>query len=396
MKKYIYLLIFGFILFESCKTKGPEEPAPVDVPKLTITSFSPDSAEIGATVSIRGENFAPIPSDNIVKFNGLQATVQSVTVSSLLVTIPQGAITGKVTIEANGQIAESPKNFKIARWVKKADFGGEARISALSFVIGTKAYIALGSSSITGYFLKDFWEYDPVANTWTQKADFADERERSVAFAIGNKGYITAGFTGSGLYSQTPLHEYDPVTNTWTRKVDYPDVFKASVTAFTIGTKAYVGTGITARAILKKDLWEYNSETNVWTQKADFGGSARLYSTGFSIDNKGYISCGIDATGYKKDLWEYDPQTDAWTQKADFGGEARAYALSFVIGTKAYVGLGSSSSKTYKDIWQYDPVTNTWIEKEGPPFAMSRATGFAIGDRGYIQHGKSLWQFNPY
>ena len=44
---------------------------------------------------------------------------------------------------------------------------------------------------------KDFWEYDPAANIWTQKADFGGtEREYAVGFSIGSKGYIGTGYDG--------------------------------------------------------------------------------------------------------------------------------------------------------------------------------------------------------
>ena len=42
---------------------------------------------------------------------------------------------------------------------------------------------------------KDFWEYDPAANTWTQKADFGGTaRDGAVGFSIGSKGYIGTGY----------------------------------------------------------------------------------------------------------------------------------------------------------------------------------------------------------
>ena len=55
-------------------------------------------------------------------------------------------------------------------WTQKADFGGTARLGSLGFSIGSKGYIGTGWD---GVYLKDFWEYDPTANAWTQKADFA-------------------------------------------------------------------------------------------------------------------------------------------------------------------------------------------------------------------------------
>jgi hypothetical protein len=106
----------------------------------------------------------------------------------------------------------------------------------------------------------DFWEYDPTADTWTQKAAFGGSvRCDAVGFSIGSKGYIG---TGSNFYlNPTEL----------------------------------------------KDFWEYDSALNNWTQKADFGGTARTDAVGFSIGNKGYIGTGWQNGSLTKDFWEFDP-----------------------------------------------------------------------------------------
>lgn len=60
--------------------------------------------------------------------------------------------------------------------------------------------------------MSDFWEYDPAADKWTQKASLplAGEENRSIGFSIGNKGY--AVFT----YCCGPeIYEYDAITNSW-------------------------------------------------------------------------------------------------------------------------------------------------------------------------------------
>lgn len=43
-------------------------------------------------------------------------------------------------------------------WIKKSDFGGQARSSGFGFVIEDKAYVGGGFNSLDG-FLDDFWEY---------------------------------------------------------------------------------------------------------------------------------------------------------------------------------------------------------------------------------------------
>ena len=88
---------------------------------------------------------------------------------------------------------------------------------------------------------QDFWEYDPVTNAWTQKADFGGgPREQAVGFSIGGKGYIGTGYNGP--YRQD-FWEYDPATNTWTQKADFGGTARYGAVGFSIGSKGYIGTG---------------------------------------------------------------------------------------------------------------------------------------------------------
>jgi len=84
-------------------------------------------------------------------------------------------------------------------WTQKADFGGTARGGAVGFTIGTKGYIGTGYYNVgSKVYCKDFWEYDPTANAWTQKADFGGTARCTAAgFSIGSKGYI--GMASGGI-----------------------------------------------------------------------------------------------------------------------------------------------------------------------------------------------------
>src|ERR1044071_3179889 len=77
-------------------------------------------------------------------------------------------------------------------WVQKADFGGVSRASAVGFSINTKGYIGSGYFyNGTLHVFKDFWEYDPLTDSWTQKANLGGvARSGAIGFSIGNKGYI--------------------------------------------------------------------------------------------------------------------------------------------------------------------------------------------------------------
>jgi len=162
------------------------------------------------------------------------------------------------------------------------------------------------------YFHKDFWEYDPTLDTWTQKADFAGEgRQGGIGFSIGSKGYIGLGAGGPSSSVSTyynDLWEYNPQNDLWVQKANLPAVGRQWAAIFSIGSKGYAGTGgIYPNGPHYSDFWEWDQASDAWSQKADFGGRARNLARGLSIGMKGYLGTGHD--GYpKSDFWEYSPE----------------------------------------------------------------------------------------
>ncbi len=178
---------------------------------------------------------------------------------------------------------------------------------AVGFSIGRKGYIGTGNDGINNH--RDFWEYDPSTNLWTQKTDFGGTaRTWATGFSIGSKGYIGTGFDNVSFYKD--FWEYDPVTNGWIQKADFGGTARAGAGGLSISGKGYIGTGNDNIAPLTKDFWEYDPSTNSWAQKADFGGAVRWYPAGFSIGSKGYLGTGIDYPTHFNDFWEYTPEED--------------------------------------------------------------------------------------
>ena len=299
-------------------------------------------------------------------------------------------------------------------WQQKSSLGWNGiveptgRYAAVAFSIGNNGYFATGYDN-TGN-RKDLWEYDPVADAWTQKADFGGSpREFAVGFVIGGKGYIglgdSAGPSIGTITNFSDLWEYDTAANSWTQKSGFPGGARSQATAFSIGGKGYVGTGAGGNGYsFYNDFWEYDPVADSWTQKAGFGGAAREGAIGFSIGGKGYVGTGNNGNqvslAYLTDFWEYDPVADNWTQKANFGGPQRTLATGFSIGNKGYVGLGfyytlggSPPSLSYNDFWEYDPVGDSWVNKAnfaGTP--RNGAAAFTIGGDGYIVSGGNTFQ----
>lgn len=81
---------------------------PFTVQSLGIAKLSPDNGLDGTVVTITGTGFSTTAMQNLVYFNGVQATVSSATATQLVVTVPAGTTTGAVTIKVGNLQAVGP------------------------------------------------------------------------------------------------------------------------------------------------------------------------------------------------------------------------------------------------------------------------------------------------
>lgn len=78
-----------------------------------ISSFAPLAARAGSTVTINGSNFEPLAADNEVRFAGAPAQVLSASATQLLVAVPAGASSGRITVTTIGGTATSSADFTV-------------------------------------------------------------------------------------------------------------------------------------------------------------------------------------------------------------------------------------------------------------------------------------------
>jgi hypothetical protein len=373
---------------QTSKTIAITVPYAYDVTALTaIFTYTGSSIKVGSTVQVSGSTANNFTSPVTYIVSAADASTVSYTVT--------------VTMLSGGT------------WTQKVNFGGVARKEAVGFAIGANGYIGTGVNA-SGACLADFWEYDSAGNTWTQMADFAAAsdavpglvRSNAVAFAVSNKGYVGTGTDGTTMYKD--FWEFDPIANTWTQKTDFggtTGTARKDAVGFNIGTTGYVGTGIDASGYVS-DFWAYVPATDTWTVKAAFLGGARGSAVGLGVGNNGYIGTGFNGSTYYRDFWEYNPTTNAWLQKANFGGDARrdAVGLYSFCGT-AYVGLGMVPCGYFNDFWEYDPVADTWLRRANFGGGLrASAVGFSIGSEshfvgtgedGNLTLYKDFWTYTP-
>lgn len=231
--------------------------------------------------------------------------------------------------------------------------GGLSRGSACSFSILGKGYICLGQGDNTN-FLRDVWEYDPLLDVWSQKADYAGSARRgAVSFVISDIAYVGTGEDITGL--RKDFYRFDPQTNSWGSITDFGGTARRQAVGFSMGNQGYVGTG--DDGTLRSDFWQYQVFQNAWVQKAAFPGTPRSGATAWGIFPDGYIATGEDdGWNYCNDIWSYNYFTNQWLQRNSMPGTGRKHAISFVVGSVAYVGTGYNGD-LLDDFYSYQGIT---------------------------------------
>lgn len=236
-------------------------------------------------------------------------------------------------------------------WTQRANFPGLGRWHGVGFAIGNLGYIGSGSSAYPNYvFQNDFHAYNPATNTWSAIASFPGvARYTAMTFVIGTKAYFGMGWDWVVSPYRKDLWEYDQPTNLWTQKADLPGAPRQNPVGFAIGNKGYMGTGYNGSGM--NDFWEYDPPTNSWLARANVPGPARYGAAYFVIGNEGYVGIGGFALN---DFYKYNPTSNNWTAIANFPSSGRYNPVSLGIGGCGYVSTGWAGSSNYlNDLWTF-------------------------------------------
>ena len=310
----------------------------------------------------------------------------------------------------------------VGNWVSRYEIEAGGRTDAVSVSYEDQGYFGTGyNAENTNEYYNDWWQYDPVLNTYTQLEPFEGARRRdAVAFACDKNGsgkiYVGTGYDGTDRL--TDFWEYDITNNSWREITSFDGPSRYGAIAFTINNKGYVGTGYGENSTYLKDFYCFDPSTETWSKSTALGGNKRSEAVVFVINNVAYVCTGYNG-GYVYDFWKYDgnanPDVVVWEQLRDiydsdddesydddYDNIIRNNAVAFVSGGKGYVttgGRGTSGTVT----WEYDPSTDLWDEKTGfEGIGRMGAVSFSLGDYGYVLTGNSgshyfsdIWFFQP-
>ena len=263
---------------------------------------------------------------------------------------------------------------------------------SFAFSFDDTGYIVSGNSNSGER--DDFYQYDPVNDSWTELTPFPGAPR---GFAIGDtwngKAYFGFGYDGTSLLND--LWEFDPSNMSWTELAPCPCVARTHPAMIAHNGKVFVGLGNTSPENLN-DWWEYDITLNTWSQKDDLPSQSRHHPYQFGINDYVYTGFGHGNDIYN-DWFRYDITAETWTQVATLPAEGRVAGTQFSYNGLGYVLSGDGDnhdSMETGEFWAYDPISDNWEEMPPHPEGSRWApASFIINGEVYIINGTSFSQY---
>lgn len=235
---HILRLVVLLAIF-SCEKKEAQ-PGPTPTTPVKLSGFSPTSGKAGTTVILLGSSFNESATGNNVKFNGVTATIVSATATTLIVTVPTAASTGKISVTVEGKTSISVDDFVVLPSITSfAPYGGivgsEVNLSGSGFngstsVVkfnGVTANILLASPTQVKVTVPATATTGPITVTSSGSTIVSEDD-----FQIFTSSPIRVGNTNSSL---ARLIATDPSGNVY--------IGGALSTSLTIGSDVMTGSG---------------------------------------------------------------------------------------------------------------------------------------------------------
>lgn len=160
----------------------------------------------------------------------------------------------------------------------------------------------------------------------------------------------------------------------WAALQPFPGTARDDASAFSIGSKVFVGTGRDVSFALTNDWYAFDVGASSWSAIAALPASGRQYCSTFTDGTFGYLFGGVDATGPLSELWRYDPSGDSWQQMTSLPDDGRYATVAFENGMVC-TGLLNGGIPT-NECWQYSTAADTWSQRATVPgVARHRACG---------------------
>lgn len=223
-----------------------------------------------------------------------------------------------------------------------------------------------------GDLLHDLWCYKNQEWTKPEPSGTAPSpRYSHAATALAGLMYVYGGTNGTNVFND--MWEYDPIANTWTEKpwtgpYNAPQVYENTLTAGDDGY-LYLYGGRRPGGYISTASYRYNPNTGE-ASSFSYAPDARAGAIAVNLKGKIYLFGGIggEPPTYQNDIWVLDTQVvyPVWTKLEPRGDPyygfppPRANATMTAYGDVIVLFNGNNDEKEFDDMWIFYPSEGRW------------------------------------
>ena len=305
------------------------------------------------------------------------------------------------------------------QWTRKADmptaryYFSTCVVDGKIFVIGGQLRLEMDEYGDMATTMVEV--YDPETDTWERKADMPTARSSAAVSVVDGKIYAVGGsavkkvqmprgFTHKSKELPT-VEMYDPITDTWTQKADLPTP-KKTMTCVLDGKIYAIGGWLTTHERLRlKTVEVYDPATDRWAKAQSMNSercSAALSVVNgeiYAIGGMSWPGIGVETALYLSSIEVFNPKTNQWQERTGMSGP-KAYHTASVIDGKIYVVGGyfpqGKEFKPLSTVEIYNPTTDRWTQELDMPIGKWGHATEVIDGQIYIFGGGPITSVQVY
>src|ERR1700730_274366 len=135
------------------------------------------------------------------------------------------------------------------------------------------------ADELNGTNRADLQVYDPVADSWTNKAPLPVVGAAAAAGVIDGKLYVAGGVNPANTAAGNTVFVYDPTTDMWATLASRPTARSGAAAAVVNGILYVIG-GNLSDGTTCKTVEAYDPVANAWTSKASTPSARSFAATG--------------------------------------------------------------------------------------------------------------------
>jgi hypothetical protein len=351
------------------------------LPTPAITSLTPASGPVGASVTIAGTNFGATQGSSTITFSGIVATPTSWNATSIAAPVPNGAITGNVVVTVNGvasngvafAVGSSAQTAVTGLWQTLPNLMPINPVHAAMMHNGTVLVVS-GSGNVPNNSNLQAGIFDPVTGAVTTQPIAWDMFCDGMVILSDGRAFIN-----SGTLQYDPFHgdvrsaAFDPATGQFVNLQNmahgrwYP-------TVTTLGDgRVMTFSGLTENGATNTAVEIYTVGSG-WSQQYMASWTPPLYPRMNLLPNGKVFYSGPTTPS-----WTFDPSTHNWTVGPSFNySGTRTYGSSVLLpltpanGYKPRVMIlgGGNPATATTEIIDLSVPNPVW--SSGPPMSQPR------------------------